>query len=58
MADFFRTNYWEFTHENDYHKNHNLKHQHSIHECKKEEGMQEETHVYPLFSGYKTTELD
>lgn len=58
MAEFFKTNSWQFTHENDYHQKFNLQHHHHIHEFTKEQEITEENFLHPLFSGYKSTELD
>lgn len=58
MAEFFKENSWEFTHDNDYHRTHGLSHNQSIQEFKKEQDLSPESHVFPLFSGYKNSELD
>lgn len=58
MAEFFKENSWEFTHDNDYHRQHGLSHNQSIQKFKKEQDLSPETHVFPLFSGYKNSELD
>lgn len=58
MAEFYKNNYWEFTHENDYHQKFDLKHTHHIHEFTKEQEITEEKFLHPLFSGYKSVELD
>lgn len=58
MAEYFKKNSWEFTHENDYFKEHGLSHDHKLSTFFRKEHLAEENLVFPTFSGYKNSELD
>jgi hypothetical protein len=58
MAEFFKKNSWEFTHDNDYHMKNGVEHHHAIQKYKKEQDLSLETHIFPIFSGYKNSALD
>lgn len=58
MADYFKKNFWEFTHDHDYFKTHQIEPKHHISKFFKAEDLLENRLVHPLFSGYKSTELD
>jgi hypothetical protein len=58
MAKYFKDNSWDFTHDNDYFKVHDITPEHKISEFLSNQDLKEENFVYPLYSGYKNTELD
>ena len=58
MAEYFRSNFWEFTHDKDYFMNHGIKPKHEVSTFFQDQEIDAKKFVYPLFSGYKHSELD
>uniref|UniRef100_A0A7S3N2L3 Uncharacterized protein n=1 Tax=Euplotes harpa TaxID=151035 RepID=A0A7S3N2L3_9SPIT len=58
MSEYFKKHFWDFTHDHDYFKTHNIEVKHKISEFFTAEDLTEENFVFPIFSGYKQSELD
>lgn len=57
MADYFKNNSWDFSHDNDYFKVQNLSVDHTVADFFKNENITEENYVFPLYTGYRSSEM-